>query len=43
MHKNATKYKQNIKQLVYNKHGASKIIDTFAKYQASPSLTPARP
>jgi hypothetical protein len=33
MHKNATKCKQNIKQLVQNKHGASKIIDTFATYQ----------
>jgi hypothetical protein len=33
MHKNATKCKQNIKQLVSNKHGASKIIDTFATYQ----------
>jgi hypothetical protein len=33
MHKNATKCKQNIKQLVQNKHGASKIIDSFATYQ----------
>jgi Na+/H+ antiporter NhaB len=33
MHKNATKCKENIKQLVLNKHGASKIIDTFATYQ----------
>jgi hypothetical protein len=43
MHKNITKCKENIKQLVQNKHGALKIIDTFATYQASPSLTPARP
>jgi hypothetical protein len=28
--------KQNIKQLVWNKHGASKIIDTFAMYQDPP-------
>jgi hypothetical protein len=31
MHKNATKCKQNTKQLVY-KHGASNIIDTFETY-----------
>jgi hypothetical protein len=35
MHKNATKCKQNIKQLVYNKHEASKIIDKFATYQST--------
>jgi hypothetical protein len=40
MHKNATKCKQNIKQLVLNKHGTSKIIDTFATYQASIHLSP---
>jgi hypothetical protein len=34
MHKNTTECKQNIKQLVENKHGASKIIDTFATYQS---------
>jgi hypothetical protein len=43
MHKNAMKCNQNTKQLVQNKHGPSKIIDTFEMYQASPSLTPARP
>jgi hypothetical protein len=32
MHKNATKCKQKTKQLVKNKHGASKNIDTFATY-----------
>jgi hypothetical protein len=26
-----------------NKHGASKIMDTFETYQVSASLTPARP
>jgi hypothetical protein len=40
MHKNATKYKQNTKQLVLNKHGASKIIDTFMMYQWYTNLGP---
>jgi hypothetical protein len=34
MLKNATKCKQNVKQLVENRHGASKIMDTFATYQS---------
>jgi hypothetical protein len=33
MHKNVTKCKPNIYQLVQNNHGASKIIGTFATYQ----------
>jgi hypothetical protein len=39
MPQSVTKQKENGN----NKHGASKIIDTFGTYQASPSLTPARP
>jgi hypothetical protein len=40
MPQNVTKHKE---KWCINKHGASKIIDAFETYQASPSLTPARP
>jgi hypothetical protein len=43
MHKSAMKCNETIGKWYKNKHGASKIIDTFEMYQASPSLTPARP
>jgi hypothetical protein len=43
MHKNAMKCNKTQRKWFINKHGASKIIDTFETYQASPSLTPARP
>jgi hypothetical protein len=43
MHKSATKCNKTIGKWCKNKHGASKIIDTLETYQASPSLTPARP
>jgi hypothetical protein len=43
MQKNAMKYNKTQNKWCINKHGASKIIDTFETYQASPSLTPARP
>jgi hypothetical protein len=43
MHKNATKYNKTQSKWCMNKHGALKITDTFGTYQASPSLTPARP
>jgi hypothetical protein len=39
MPQSVTKHKTN----GVNKHGALKIIDTFEMYQASPSLTLARP
>jgi hypothetical protein len=42
MHKNAMKCKKAQSKWCVNKHEASKIIDTFETYQASPSLTPAR-
>src|SRR4051812_34110587 len=32
MHKNTSKCRQNITKLILNKHGASKIIDTFTTY-----------
>jgi hypothetical protein len=35
MHKNATKCNETIGKWCKNKHGASKIIDTFETYQAS--------
>jgi hypothetical protein len=37
MHKNATKYNETLSKWCKNKHGASKIIDTFETYQ--PPLT----
>jgi hypothetical protein len=43
MHKSATKCNKTQSKWCINKHGASKIIDTFETSQASPSLTPARP
>jgi hypothetical protein len=43
MYKNAMKCNKTQRKWCINKHGASKIIDTFEMYQASPSLTPARP
>jgi hypothetical protein len=33
MHKNATKYNKTLSKWCKNKHGASKIIDTFETYQ----------
>jgi hypothetical protein len=35
MHKSATKYNETICKWCKNKHGASKIIDTFETYQSS--------
>jgi hypothetical protein len=46
MHKSATKYNETVGKWCKNKHGASKIIDTFKTYQSLPrkpsnfSLTP---
>jgi hypothetical protein len=34
MHKNAMKYNKTLNKWFKNKHGASKIIDTFETYQA---------
>jgi hypothetical protein len=36
MHKNATKYNKTQSKWCINKHGASKIIDTFEKYHPIP-------
>jgi hypothetical protein len=36
MHKNATKCNEKIHKWCKNKHGASKIIDTFETYQSYP-------
>jgi hypothetical protein len=36
MHKNATKCNETIGNWCKNKHGASKIIDTFETYQGAP-------
>jgi hypothetical protein len=38
MHKNAMKCKKTQSKWCINKHGASKIIDTFEMYQAPESL-----
>jgi hypothetical protein len=35
MHKNATKCNKTLSKWCKNKHGASKIIDTFKTYQAA--------
>jgi hypothetical protein len=35
MHKNATKCNETLSKWCKNKHGASKIIDTFETYQTS--------
>jgi hypothetical protein len=37
MHKNATKCNETVSKWCKNKHGASKIIDTFGTYQLPPS------
>jgi hypothetical protein len=39
MHKNATKCNETIGKWCKNKHGASKIIDTFETYHQPPSPT----
>jgi hypothetical protein len=36
MHKNATKCNKTLSKWCKNKHGASKIIDTFETYHVSP-------
>jgi hypothetical protein len=41
MHKNATKCNETIGKWCKNKHGASKIIDTFETYQQAPRTTRA--
>jgi hypothetical protein len=38
MHKNATKCNETLSKWCKNKHGASKIIDTFETYQIPPKL-----
>jgi hypothetical protein len=38
MHKNATKCNKTLRKWCKNKHGASKIIDTFETYQAVAKL-----
>jgi hypothetical protein len=40
MHKNATKCNKTQSKLCVNKHGASKIIDTFATYHGPSTLCP---
>jgi hypothetical protein len=40
MHKSATKCNEIIGKWCKNKHGASKIIDTFETYQSSGPYTP---
>jgi hypothetical protein len=37
MHKNATKCNKTLSKWCKNKHGASKIIDTFETYQSPPA------
>jgi hypothetical protein len=39
MHKNATKCNETIGKWCKNKHGASKIIDTFETYQGAAATT----
>jgi hypothetical protein len=39
MHKNATKCNETLSKWCKNKHGASKIIDTFETYHSSLDLT----
>jgi hypothetical protein len=41
MHKNATKCNETIGKWCKNKHGASKIIDTFETYHITPPATEA--
>jgi hypothetical protein len=43
MHKNATKCNEIIGKWCKNKHGASKIIDTFETYQAFITIYPSSP
>jgi hypothetical protein len=38
MHKNATKCNETLRKWCKNKHGASKIIDTFETYQWEPQV-----
>jgi hypothetical protein len=38
MHKNATKCKETLSKWCKNKHGASKIIDTFETYHSHPNM-----
>jgi hypothetical protein len=40
MHKNATKCNETLSKWCKNKHGASKIIDTFETYQGLPAVAP---
>jgi hypothetical protein len=40
MHKSATKYNETLSKWCKNKHGASKIIDTFETYHSSPQPQP---
>jgi hypothetical protein len=40
MHKNATKCNETLSKWCKNKHGASKIIDTFETYQPIPPANP---
>jgi hypothetical protein len=39
MHKNATKCNETLSKWCKNKHGASKIIDTFETYQPDDSFS----
>jgi hypothetical protein len=41
MHKNATKCNETIGKWCKNKHGASKIIETFEMYQQTPTKSPS--
>jgi hypothetical protein len=41
MHKNATKYNETLSKWCKNKHGASKIIDTFETYHGVLALAGA--
>jgi hypothetical protein len=43
MDKNATKCNETLRKWCKNKHGASKIIDTFETYQSSLALTATTP
>jgi hypothetical protein len=42
MYKNATKCNETIGKWCKNKHGASKIIDTFETYQYAPMVLKAQ-